>query len=238
MAKKGKKGGGGGAKKKDAYVPTAVPLRPMMQHTPNDEPIPISIRGRTWSVMDFTVRLPISSTVGDLAEVVANRQGRRSGSSSSSSSNSSSSLGSEFSLYRGEVVQGVYMLRDPLQRLGDVDWPDRDARIVTYDYLPTGFWYAIATRVVSSPKRPSSAGVARRSQSDPFEPRLFPVDWRGSLSAKVAPVSIDIMHPASMGVISLGASSYTPYTLYDQGQHKRISRPGSAIDRGNGCRPG
>jgi hypothetical protein len=136
------------------------------------------------------------------------------------------------------VVQGVYMLRDPLQRLGDVDWPDRDARIVTYDYLPTGFWYAIATRVVSSPKHPSSAGVARRSQSDPFEPRLFPVDWRGSLSAKVAPVSIDIMHPASMGVISLGASSFTPYTLYDQGQHKRISRPGSAIDRGNSCRPG
>jgi len=207
MGKKGKKGGGkGGSGKKGAKVggwqPVDVPLTPMREVNPTEEPMAIAVRGRAWSLMDFNTRVPALCKVGELIKLVALRQGGTIG---------SNSLSRDFQLHSRSTVSKDTLLNDPERPVHEIDFEidSTGRRIIIYEYLPSGFWHSIAARVVASPRRPSSAPLGRRrvfAEPEPeleaeSPPRWFPQTSFGNISNKVSPMTnldvVKIIRPAS-----------------------------------------
>ena len=141
MGKKGGKKGGSGGKaaggKKDGWQPTSVPVHQLMPRVPIAEAhLTVSVRGVAWSLLNFTARVPARTTVSELADIIAGRQGLRGN--------------HDFILYKDSMVR-PNVLSDPEQPLHALKFDTQgDAPcVIICDSKAGSFWDGVQQLVVA-----------------------------------------------------------------------------------------
>ena len=74
VKKGGSKGGKGG---KSSWEPSKISEDPVVQRTPQDQHMIVSVRGVTWQFLDFTQRLPMNTQIFSIMHLIT-RLGRAS----------------------------------------------------------------------------------------------------------------------------------------------------------------
>ena len=124
MGKKGggKKGGKGKGGSKGGWEPREVPDGPVMAHKPPNRFFTIQVKGVVWKVMDFIQRVPASTCVFDLKQMIVERHGEGV---------------REFTLYK-EEVHPRNLLNEPSAKLEDLEFSvsGDDPLVIYYDFEP------------------------------------------------------------------------------------------------------
>ena len=72
VKKGGSKGGKGG---KSSWEPSKISEDPVVQRTPQDQHMIVSVRGVTWQFLDFTQRLPMNTQIFSIMHLITMRHG-------------------------------------------------------------------------------------------------------------------------------------------------------------------